>query len=241
MCTVTYIPSSFGYLLASNRDEKQSRKKALKPAGYLLGDHKVFYPKDAEAGGTWIVLKENGDSLCLLNGAFQTFENSARFTVSRGQIVLQIAATAAMPGTFDDLDLQQVAPFTLIMIFNKRLFECRWDSEKKHFKELNKLQPHIWSSATLYDDLLQKKRQSWFEDWLTEHPAPDLDTLLDFHLNTGEGDSNHDLVMNRNNFLLTVSVTGIEVSDAGCQMRYMDLVNHDSTTIGCKAGGTIAQ
>ena len=233
MCTVTYIPAANGYCLASNRDEKMVRKKALAPANYLLSDTKVFYPKDAEAGGTWIVLKENGDSVCLLNGAFENFENNGQYTQSRGMVVLEIAAACDMIEAFDKAALQLTAPFTMVIVNNWLLFECRWDGVKKYCSELNKGIPYIWSSVTLYDRQQQEKRSGWFKEWLGNNAKPTLEQLLDFHKNTGEGSYSHDLVMNRNNLLLTVSITGIAVSDTACLMQYTDLENDESKTIEC--------
>lgn len=237
---MTYIPAGKGYCLASNRDEKLVRKKAHAPAGYVLGETKVFYPKDAEAGGTWIVLKENGDSVCLLNGAFENFENNGQYTQSRGLVVLEIAAAFDMICAFDCATLRQTAPFTLVVVNNSRLFECRWDGEKKYCRELNNGMPYIWSSVTLYNGEQQEKSSTWFKEWLGNNPKPTLEQLLDFHKNTGDGSYSHDLVMNRNNLLLTVSITGIAVNEPVCLMQYTDLENDDITTIECSGESKFA-
>jgi Transport and Golgi organisation 2 len=232
MCTVTYIPSSDGYYLVSNRDEKHTRKKALLPLEYYLEGTAVIFPKDADAGGTWIILKENGDSLCLLNGAFTNFADAGQYTVSRGKIVLEIAAAFDMQKAFQLLSLTETAPFTLIMINNARLWECRWDGEKKYCKLLDEYAAHIWSSATLYNTEQQKLRQQWFNKWVCENPSACLYSLFHFHKNTGEGNPAIDLVMNRDDKLFTVSITGIAVNSSARLMQYIDLRNNDSTTIG---------
>ena len=232
MCTVTYVPYNDGYYLVSNRDEKHNRKKALLPDEYVINDAKVIFPKDADAGGTWIVLKENGDSLCLLNGAFTNFIDTGKYKISRGTIVLKIAAAFDMLTAFQSLSLTESAPFTLIMINKSKLWECRWDGKTKYFNLKDEYSAHIWSSATLYDAEQQKLRQQWFEKWLTENPSACLYCLFCFHKNTGEGNPEIDLVMNRNDELFTVSITGIVASSSSCLMQYIDLINNDSTTIG---------
>ncbi len=232
MCTVTYVPCTDGYFLTSNRDEKHTRKKAIPPVEYYLENNTVIFPKDADAGGTWIILKENGDSLCLLNGAFENFTDTMQYTLSRGNIVLQIAAVLDMLAAFQSTSLTHTAPFTLIMINNSKLWECRWDGEKKHYKLLDESIAHIWSSATLYDHEQQKLRQRWFKKWLTQNPSACLYKLFHFHKNTGEGNPEIDLVMNRDNKLFTVSITGIVVNSSARLMQYIDLKNNDSTTIG---------
>ncbi len=123
-------------------------------------------------------------------------------------------------------------PFTLIMIHNSRLWECRWDGQKKYHKLLDESIAHIWSSATLYDNGQQKLRQLWFKKWLTQNPSACLYKLFHFHKNTGEGNPEIDLVMNRADKLFTVSITGIAVNSSARLMQYIDLQNNDSTTIG---------
>lgn len=231
MCTVTYVPSASGYFLTSNRDEKSTRAKALAPANYIINDVELIFPKDGDKGGTWITLKENGDSLCLLNGAFKNFTDTGKYKLSRGKIVLQIAASNNLIEAFSDINLLETAPFTLIIVFDKKLFECRWDGDKKHCKQLDDSTAHIWSSATLYNASQQHKRQYWFEQWQINNPNPLQKNLFNFHKNTGDGDVEDDLIMNRNNNYFTVSITSIAVNNEACLMQYEDIINHERNNI----------
>jgi hypothetical protein len=230
MCTVTYVPAKGGYFLTSNRDEKYTRSKALHPQQYVINNTSLIFPKDIDAGGTWIVLKENGDALCLLNGAFENFVFTNNYTFSRGQVVLQIASTSDMLFTFDKINLLNTAPFTLIIVSSNNLFECRWDGEKKYIKPLNAQAPHIWSSATLYDSIQQQKRKLWFESWIKNNPEPTTHHLFQFHKNTGDGDKENDLMMNRENKLFTVSITCIAVNNEDCLIKYIDVTTNEYTT-----------
>jgi uncharacterized protein with NRDE domain len=54
---------------------------------------KLFFPKDTDAGGTWIVMKENGDAAVLLNGAFINHTAEPPYRLSRGIILLDIFST----------------------------------------------------------------------------------------------------------------------------------------------------
>jgi hypothetical protein len=230
MCTVTYLPQQSGYFLTSNRDEKHTRKKAILPKVYNSNNQNFIFPRDADAGGTWILLKENNDTLCLLNGAFENFEYKENYSVSRGKIVLDIADTENMLATFNKIDLKTTAPFTLIMIQEQSLVECRWDGEKKYIKLLESDQAYIWSSATLYDKNMQEKRVQWFKNWLFQKSIFTQADVISFHKNTGEDDIENDLVMNRDNQLFTVSVTSISVKENYAHMYYNDIINNDSTT-----------
>jgi Transport and Golgi organisation 2 len=228
MCTVTFIPTSNGYFLTSNRDEKSTRSKAILPTAYSINNVKLIFPKDADAGGTWIVLKENGDSACLLNGAFDNFVDTGNYTISRGKIVVEIATADNLINAFKDINLQATAPFTLIVVNKKQLFECRWDGEKKYCKALDNVRAYIWSSATLYDKATQQKREDWFIQFLLHNKTPSQKDLFTFHTTTGDGDTANDLLMNRDEQYFTVSITGIAVGKKECNMYYEDLKSNDS-------------
>ncbi len=231
MCTVTYVPTANGYYLTSNRDEKVSRKKAILPTEYYKNGISLIFPKDADAGGTWIALKDNGDSICLLNGAFENFTPNKIYTLSRGKIVTQLAISNNIVSGFNNISLTKTAPFTLIIINNAKLFECKWDGELKHVKELCSASTHIWSSATLYNKNQQQLRQKWFNEWVAKNPLPSLYNIFSFHKNTGEGNSHYDLVMNRENKTFTVSITGISVTADASIMQYMDLLTNEYKTV----------
>jgi hypothetical protein len=227
MCTVSFVPSTSGYFLTSNRDEKSTRSKALHPAIYFFNNKKIIFPKDIDKGGSWIVLKENGDSLCLLNGAFTNFIDKGNYSTSRGKIVLEIATKENLYEAFQYINLSQTAPFTLIVVMNKKLYECRWDGVEKFCSLLNNKQPHIWSSATLYDRAQQNIRTNWFNIFIANNPNPTQEDLIKFHTNSGDGDATNDLVMNRNNKYFTVSITGIECIENNYSIYYTDLITND--------------
>ena len=66
MCTVTFIPTSSGFVITSNRDESVARKRALAPIEYEINGCKITFPKDPQAGGTWIA-KSDSKVIVLLN------------------------------------------------------------------------------------------------------------------------------------------------------------------------------
>jgi hypothetical protein len=219
------MPASNGYFLTSNRDEKSTRGIAMLPKVYSYKNAQIIFPKDATANGTWIVLKENGDSLCLLNGAFTNFVDKGNYKKSRGVIVLDIASSKNIVDAFRYMNLNDIAPFTLILIENKLLFECRWDGTLKHIKQLNNLLPHIWSSATLYDKAQRGIRNNWFNHFVINTINIGQDDIISFHKNAGDGNKNNSLVMNRDNKYFTVSVTSIAVQQDEMLMQYENLLS----------------
>jgi hypothetical protein len=223
MCTVSFIPVKENIFITSNRDEKSSRKKAIPPAYYIHNGWKLLFPKDKDAGGTWIALKENGDAAVLLNGAFLSHHSQPPYRESRGQIFLQVLATKYPSRSFSTIDLSGIEPFTLILFEKACLYQFRWDGNEKYCKQLSATRPHIWSSATLYDGLIIKKREQWFAAFLNRNATPTQQDILNFHRFSGDGDSKNDLLMNRDNLYLTVSITGIHLTPDRGSIKYLDL------------------
>lgn len=223
MCTVTYIPAKNKIFLTSNRDEKSLRRQAVAPKQYTHNGKTIVYPKDADAGGTWVAMHENGNAAILLNGGFVKHIPEPPYRKSRGLIFVDVIAHEMPVRNFLKLDLNNIEPFTLVVFDDTNLFECRWDGEKKHCKQIEKYRPHIWSSVTLYDKEVIQKREQWFLKWLNKNLNPTQQDILHFHQFAGDGDSNNDLRMNRDGMMLTVSVTGIELSADKASMRYVDL------------------
>lgn len=223
MCTVTFLPAKDSFFITSNRDEKKLRGKAFFPKVYDLKDRKIMFPKDADAGGTWIAAHENGNVIVLLNGGFTKHDYEPPYRKSRGTILLDIISCNNSYNAFDKIDLVKIEPFTVVIFSLNQLYECRWDGKQKHTKELDKTLPHIWSSVTLYDADVVAKREQWFNEWLKNNWHFNLSNIIQFHLFAGDGDSNNDLKMNRNNNMLTVSVTSIEITNTKAVMYYKDL------------------
>jgi hypothetical protein len=233
MCTVTFIPAGDNIYITSNRDEKHWRSNALPPAVYPAASGNLLFPKDGDAGGTWIAAHENGNAIVFLNGGFIRHTPQPPYRKSRGLILLDLLDSQDPAMTFKTISLQQIEPFTAVLWNTGRLFECRWDGSQKYTNRLSVSTPHIWSSATLYDEAVVEKRKSWFSKWLqqprkTKQPVPE--DILHFHQFTGDGDTHNDLRMNRNGQVFTVSVTLLTLTDEFTQMHYLDLKNNNTFT-----------
>src|SRR4051812_5816730 len=89
MCTVTYLPKSKdSFILTSSRDEKPLRKIARPPSIHKRGKQLILFPKDPQGGGTWIAVSESGQTICLLNGAFDKHIPEPPYRKSRGIVAL---------------------------------------------------------------------------------------------------------------------------------------------------------
>jgi len=229
MCTVTFIPSKEHIILTSNRDEKHWRSPAQPPAPHAFKTGNILFPKDGDAGGTWFAVHENGNAVVFLNGGFVRHEPKPPYRRSRGLILLDLLDSSSPRDSFLSIDLDNIEPFTAVIWDDSRLFECRWDGQQKHHKQLDSTSPHIWSSATLYDDEVIARRRLWFTGWLAKHPMPAQEDILHFHQFTGDGDTHNDLLMNRDGKVFTVSVTSVQIEPARASVRYLDIRNGHET------------
>lgn len=228
MCTVTFIPAADRVYLTSNRDEKQGRSPAMAPAVYDFPSGKILFPKDADAGGTWIAAHENGNAIVFLNGGWICHTPQPPYRKSRGLILLDLINSAMPYHSFLSLPLNNIEPFTAVIWEDGRLYECRWDGTQKYEKVLDATMPHIWSSVTLYNEEVINKRRRWFESWLRGQEIPLQEEILHFHQFTGDGDERNDLMMNRDGKVFTVSVTSLAITGHAIDIHYLDLKNNQT-------------
>ena len=224
MCTITFTPiSNHGFILTSNRDEAPGRE-TLPPEIYNEDGVKLLYPKDAVAGGTWIGVSDRKRVASLMNGGFVAHEPKQSYRKSRGVVLKDILRSNDLKSEIEQYNFQDIEPFTVILVdWNDGvgLFKLVWDGEKYHFSE-EPLAPQIWSSSPLYPEVLKKKREKWFSEFLFKTIRPSEDELLNFHKTSGDGDCNSSLVMNRE-YVKTKSITQIVKNNDAISMRYEDL------------------
>ena len=230
MCTVTFIPLKERIFLTSNRDEKNVRASAVYPAVYEFPSGKIMFPRDSDAGGTWISVHQNGNAIVLLNGGLVKHIPAPPYRKSRGLILLDLIDTHEPYQAFAKLDLDDIEPFTTIIWEHGTLHECRWDGFRKYTKRPDPSLPHIWSSVTLYTPEVIAKREGWFANWLNKNPLPSQDDILNFHQFTGDGDNYNDLQMNRDGETYTVSITSLNLERNKTLVRYLDLKNNQAAT-----------
>jgi hypothetical protein len=223
MCTVSYIATVDGYILTSNRDEKKIRSIATPPRV----NNEIVYPQDPDKGGTWITLRADGISLCLLNGGFIAHVPTGNYVQSRGQIVLQLAQQTNVVKACYQINLNGIEPFTLIIATMQYVYELVWTGEVKNITQLEATKNYIWSSSTLYPEPIRVLRNNWFAQWQQQLAhTPTAQDAIYFHKHAGDGDTINGLMMNREDKVFTVSITQIQVNSGTGDMQYFDLVNN---------------
>lgn len=226
MCTVTYLPfKNNEFILTSNRDEKSSRASALSIKPYKIGSQKIFFPKDTQAGGTWIACSENYWTACLLNGAFIPHQYNPPYRLSRGLMLLDFFGYQSVDDFIENYNFIGIEPFTLLLIHHEKeiiFSELRWDGLTIHKTIIDQTQPHIWSSVTLYSPKIIETRQQWFNLWLMNNKNYTEESIINFHRNGGNGDMENDLMMQRGETMKTVSITCIAHLGEQIAMKYFD-------------------
>lgn len=229
MCTVTIVPKGKqDFILTSNRDEAPNRV-SLPPESYQVNDTLVLFPKDKLSDGTWIGISEVNRVVCVLNGGFERHKRQPNYRKSRGVVAKDFLTYEKLEPSVKIYDFQNIEPFTMVIAdwnVNLKFYELIWDGAVKHFTKLP-LEPKIWSSATLYNEIMKNERLQWFEDFKAKQVL-NKETLLDFHKNTEANNSDYGVVMDRG-FVRTTSITQIDKQSDTVTMHYENLKNHSVT------------
>ncbi len=238
MCTVTFFPlNNENFVLTSTRDVPFLREKAAFPKEYKEDGVELFYPKDGEAGGSWIGSSDKKRLICLLNGGFQNHKQKDFYAKSRGIIVKDLLKADDISMACKEIDLENVEPFTLVIVewdLHLFLFEFVWDGKQKHLKILPK-EPIIWSSSTLYTSEMKELRLQWFSEWISKFKVQSQkskvksskfkvvkDLILEFHHKAGVGDPKIDIMMKRSK-VGTVSITQVSKKEDDLQWSYEEI------------------
>ena len=224
MCTVSFVNTNSKIIITSNRDEKTLRPNAIEPKNYIINSKKIIFPKDKKAGGTWFAINENSTILVLLNGAEEKHDLKESYRKSRGLIVLELISSQSVIEEWKSIHLENIEPFTLVLFEEDKLYQLRWDEIEKSSIELDTKQSHIWSSSTLYSKEIREKRASWFYTFLDTKPAVNPEELFNFHRYTEAENSEHGLVINRNDTLKTLSITQTVIERNKVAIHYNDLI-----------------
>jgi len=207
MCTLTYIPFEDGFIFTHNRDEDRARPTSSEIHQSKLDAALIVHPKDLRAQGTWMASAQGGRTICLLNGGKHPYLRKPPYRHSRGLVTIDYFSFKGVEEFFSNYNFSDLEPFTLIIREPQGLFKITHDLTGNSLQPLNKDRKGIWSSTTLYTEEVRKKREAWFEKWLSQDPALTPEAIRKFHLSAGDGDQENDLVMSRWGIVETQSIT----------------------------------
>lgn len=231
MCTVSFVNSEGRIFITSNRDENIIRPSAIPPKNYTVKGKNVIFPKDPKAGGTWYIVDEEGTVLVLLNGAEEKHERKSSYRKSRGLIVLELMSENSPKDFWEQIDLENIEPFTLVLFQNNQLFQLRWNGTNKEKLVLDPNEKHIWSSSTLYSGSVRKERADLFYAFLENKGLLSETDMYQFHRYADQENTENGLVINRNGETKTLSITQSIIEKNKVAILHYDLItNEDFST-----------
>lgn len=218
MCSLSWCHSKDGYKVFFNRDEKKTRGRAAPPA--LGENHSVRYlaPRDADAGGTWLLANEHGVTLALLN-YWSTSAKEMSAPMSRGRLLRDVLAaqTSASEAVkhAQSMNLEGYGSFTLAafdLVQHEGPLVLRWDGES-----FSLLPPNLplCSSSFLPDAVIEFRQRSF--KTLRDHEP---DTLWNWHRHE-LAPTAYTVRMNRPD-AQTWSISRVTVSRAAIRWLYVE-------------------
>lgn len=232
MCTVTYYPYKNNFIITSNRDEHYKRKASLKPKIYEVNEKNLLFPKDQEAGGTWIAASKNRVAT-ILNGAFDRHKHEPPYERSRGLVLLDSFKFDIIEDFVNKYDFKGIEPFTYISFEKKEhivITEIRWDEEEVFVRNLDSKSPQLWRSATLYTKDDELKKQDKYLRLCSTQELSDSQ-LLEFHLLDGKIEDNNDIILNRTSFgVQTTATTQIIFGNENVSMKYLNHLSNEKSS-----------
>lgn len=230
MCTVVYYATKKTSYIVSLRDENTNRPEATMPQLYYQNNLSYISPKDGLAGGTWIGMNELGNVAVLLNGGFKNHEPNLTYTKSRGTIITSMLTSIKPLDYWDKNDFSKMAPCTIILLVNNKLFQLVWDGNEKHKIKLNPTQPAIWSSVTLYDEEAQLNRRNRFIEWLQKKQAFSKESILTFFRDSPN--EQNGFIIKRPNHISTLSLSCIQVDkEEEGKLSYIDFYKNSESLV----------
>lgn len=162
MCTLTFLPTSDGYLAGMNRDELRTRPVASPPQVRKSGGTEILYPAEP-TGGTWIACNQRGVLLALLNWNDIELHQTGKQTKSRGLVIPTLIGAqniTAANSCFERISLDGVLPFRMFGFFPGETSAVlwRWDGMRKNQQALPWSRGH-WFSSSLSDLAAKEQRE----------------------------------------------------------------------------------
>jgi hypothetical protein len=221
MCTLSFVASEHGFLLAMNRDEQRTRAHALPPTIQRCGDLSALYPSEP-SGGTWVGINEAGLCVTLINWYSQP-QHQGTPAFSRGAIIPQLLAL----GTREEMDrivlslpFDRLNPFRLFVIGKESADIAEYRTDNAGIERVD--HPWVtnhWFSSGHDEASATATRGSVCRKAATERDAGTLPWLERLHASHDPEAGSDSICMHRDD-AVTVSMTLLKVSNSEAVMRY---------------------
>ena len=227
MCVVSYISHNEGFYLTSNRDIPKNRKVAIPPKHYNIKGYNIIFPKDPDAGGSWIAATSQKLG-CVLNAKNKREINSNN---SRGLLLIDLLRQQDSDNYFIKTNLENIYPFSIIELdtSKKTLKKFMWNGDNRKIEKLNINKSYLWLSSSIYKNNTINKKSELFNIMLNEEISKTH--IKKFHLKNRFCDINQDNIN-------TVSITQVSGSFNIEEMSYHDLLNNKQKSFLIKNNST---
>jgi len=233
MCTLSFVPTAQGYLVAMNRDELLTRAPALRPRIVQLDRGEAIYPREI-SGGTWIACNSDGNLLALLNWNGRETTTPAVKMQTRGAVIPDLIARSGLTSfncRLNEMRLNGMLPFRLVGIFpaEQKVIELLWDGKRLENLEYEWERRH-WFSSSISDALAAENRRHVCEATALDSPCWDEQWLATLHCSHNPEQGPYSICMHRPD-ASTVSRTMVQCTSSSVSMRY-------ASGNPCRNGGT---
>lgn len=239
MCTFTAVKSADNVLfLTMNRDEKRMRLEAgLEVQCYSNGE--IVFPKDAEAGGTWLGSNSDGVVCALLNRYQDTATPNAANMCSRGAIIpdaLRFGGFDAVCQHLQSVDFSVYQPCN-VLVFSLQQARCfGWSGQALHVSDVSSEQPYMLTSSSVEAAYTLSYREGLFRQWAQSYKEATLgaeSVLAEYHTATKTGAESESVLMSRA-LTHTKSISQIVMSEYSQELHYTNFERLDSLVCsGC--------
>src|SRR5690606_34984719 len=90
------------------------------------------------------------------------------------------------------------------------------------------IEPHIWSSSSLYTESMKLARREWFQEFKLKKEW-NSNAILEFHKTAGAENIEFGVIMDRG-FVKTTSITQVVKCDDEVEMRFLNLQKNTEMT-----------
>lgn len=217
MCTLSFLPNEFGYVLAMNRDERRTRDFALPP--HVFGN--AIYPREPGGDGTWIAVNTTGITLAILNKNLSG--GMYLKSRSRAEVIPALASSEALPEIqrrLVELGCKGMLPFRLFAFSpnEKEVCEWRW-SDLKLTSQTHEWKPYHWYSSGMSDEEAERRRGAAVQVAWKQPDAGSIEWLRTLHRSHEPKRGAFSLCVHRDD-ASTVSYSEILVDNSRVEFRY---------------------
>ena len=215
MCVVSYIKNQDKFYFTSNRDIPKNRKIAIHPKSYRVNNQALIFPKDPDAGGSWIAANELSLG-CILN---LKDKKEIKNNSSRGIFLINCLTQKKPKEYFNNFDFTSTYPFMMVLLnfYEKKLESFIWDGCKKNINILNVEKNYLWMSSSIYEEKEINQKKYVF---VKNNNLDNEKDILKFHM---ENQFN----CSKNNQINTASITQISGTINLKEIKYHDILNNN--------------